>query len=49
MVSETAEKGTISSLSSAFIKWQAARDEDEDVTIREALCQADTQYGRRLL
>jgi hypothetical protein len=47
-VSDIAENGTISSLRSAFIKWQAARDEDTEVTIRDALCHADTQNGRRL-
>lgn len=28
------------------MKWQAARDEEMDVTVRAALCQAETQEGR---
>lgn len=47
-VSETAEKGTTPSLSSTSMRWHAARDIDTDVTARDALCQADIQYVRRV-
>lgn len=45
-VSETAEKGTILSLSRTSMRWHAARETEMEVTAREALCQAKIQYGR---
>jgi hypothetical protein len=43
-ISETAEKGTICSLSRTSIKWEAAREADMDVAALDALCQAEIQY-----